>query len=301
MKPTSILRSVVIALAVVAITLPAAAQTPQPATPATQTVAQPAAPNQSEFDSRAVQGEFRELLNRHPENVGVLLKLDPSLFRNEAWMASYPALRDFVARHPEVAQNPSYFLESVRLPDEDAPVAPAARTANKLMEGIMTFSVMITIFFALGWLVRTVLEHRRWSRVSKVQTEIYNKLIDRFTSHEDLLRYVQSAAGKDFIQAAAAPPQAGIPSIAAPISRILWSVQLGVVLVVLGFGLQFVSGRVHPDMAGSIAILGTLALCAGLGFALSAVAAYFVSRKLGILPESSPAETELPVSRTLGE
>lgn len=258
-----------------------------------------------DFDSRTIREELNALLDRHPHEVGVMLKLDPSLFQNEAWIASYPAIRDFVRKHPEVPMSPSYYLDRVHVPGDVAPEPAAVRTANQLMESITIFMVFLTVVGSLSWLIRTLLEHRRWSRVSRAQTEIYNKLLDRFTSHEDLLRYVQSTAGKDFIQSAISPISTGTsPSIAAPVGRILWSAQVGIILIALGFGMQFVSGRLHADVAGSISTLGVLALCAGLGSAVSSVVAWVVSRKLGILPplaNESSTETELTSPRTLGE
>jgi hypothetical protein len=255
-------------------------------------------------DSRATRDDWSALLERHPREVGVMLKLDPTLFQNEAWMSSYPALREFIAAHPEVARNSSYYLERVWIPGDEAPEPAAVRTTRQMMEGIQIFAVMLTIIAAFAWLIRTLLEHRRWSRVSRVQTEIYNKLLDRFTSHEDLMRYVQSEAGKSFIQSAISPISTGnTPAVAAPVGRILWSAQAGIVLVMIGFGLQYVSGRLHADITGSVSTLGILTLCAGLGFAFSAVAAWIVSRRLGILPPPPPesGETEVGSARTLGE
>lgn len=290
--------SAVAASAQQASTAPSATTT---ATTATSAVTAPEADDT--FDSRSTREKLISILERHPHEVGVMLRLDPTLFRNEAWISAYPVLRDFVAAHPEVPQNASYYLEHVHVPGNDAPEPAAVRATRQMMEGIQVFVVMITIFGAASWLIKTLLEHRRWSRVSKVQTEIYNKLLDRFTSHEDLMRYVQSETGKNFIQSAISPITTGsAPPMAAPVGRILWSAQAGIVLVMLGFGLQFVSGRLHPDVAGSISTLGVLALCAGLGFVLSALVAWVVSRRLGILPPPpASAETELNSARTLGE
>lgn len=270
----------------------------------TETVAPAAAATATnEFDSRSTREEFDRILDRHPHEVGVMLKLDPSLFHNEAWISAYPALRDFIAAHPEVPQNASYYLERVYVPGDEAPEPASVRMTRQMIEGIQVFVVMLTLLSAAIWLIRTLLEHRRWSRVSKVQTEIYNKLLDRFTSHEDLMRYVQSEAGKNFIQSAISPITTGTPTqMAAPVSRILWSAQAGIVLVMIGVGLQFVGGRLHPDAAGPIATFGILALFSGLGFVLSALVAWIVSRRLGILPAlPESTETELGSARTLGE
>lgn len=287
----------------VALLLPALAGWTQD--PATTTTAEPstATTDWQSYDSRQTREAFIELLGRHPREVGVLLKIDPSLFRNEAWLASYPALREFIARHPEVAQNSAYYLERVWVPGDEAPETSSSRVARQMMEGVSIFAVMLTIVGSLIWLIRTLLEHRRWSRVSRVQTDIYNKLLDRFTSHEDLLRYVQSAAGRDFIQSAVAPISTGTPSpVSAPVGRILWSLQVGVVLFAIGLGLQLVSGRLAADVAVSISTMGVLGICGGFGFAASAVVAWIVSRRLGILP-AGPAEVETgtPRERTLGE
>ncbi len=70
--------------------------------------------------------------------------------------------------------------------------------------------------------------------------------------------------------------------LGAPVSRILWSVQAGVVLAVAGLGLLFVSGRVIPEVAEALWVFGVLALALGLGFVFSAFVAYFISRRMGL-------------------
>jgi hypothetical protein len=277
-----------------AVTQPAAVST---AAPAAQTP--PATEPESGFDSRETQREFARLLERHPQGVGVVLKLDPTLFHNEAWLASYPELRTFLQQHPEVAQNPGYFLENVWGPNDSVPESTGARLANRMIENVTIFSVILMIIGALTWLIRTLLEHRRWSRVSRVQTELHNKLLDRFTSHEDLLRYVQSAAGKEFLLTAASPLAGTPPTVAPPVTRILWSVQAGVILVALGIGLLFISGRVPVEAASSFFGMGVMALCAGIGFAVSAGVGYVVAVKLGVWPGTTADETEPRPTRTL--
>jgi hypothetical protein len=259
--------------------------------------------NAENYDSRTTREELDEILSRHPEAVGVMLKLDPSLFTNETWIASYPALREFVQKHPEVPLNAPYYLERVSVPGDSEPDSAATRLALQVVEGVSIFSVFFVLVGAMIWLIRTLIEHRRWSHESRVQTEIYNKLLDRFTSHEDLLRYIQSSNGKDFIQSAIAPIRTGAAqAIAAPIGRILWSAQVGVVLFAVGLGLRVVSGTLPAEVVSSFSTMGVLAICAGLGFAASAVVAWVVSRKLGILPDGPiETETELIRERTLGE
>ena len=238
------------------------------------------------FDTRETREHFLALLERHPHEVAVVLKYDPSLFRNEAYMANYPEIAAFVKRHPEVAQNPASFLDADWIPARMSIGRPtsAERATERLYETISIVSVFSVVTFALIWLIRTLLAHRRWSRASKVQTELHNKLIDRITSHEDLLRYVESGAGKQFLESAITPLSAGtVPEAAAPLSRILWSVQMGVVMLAIGIGLQVVGARATPDISNTISGLGVIGICAGLGLILSAVVSYILSRKLGLM------------------
>jgi uncharacterized membrane protein required for colicin V production len=86
----------------------------------------------------------------------------------------------------------------------------------------------------LVWVVRTVVDHRRWLRQSRVQVEVHTKLLDRLTSNDDLLAYAQTPAGSRFLESA--PLELGAQAPAAPLGRIIWSVQAGVVLIVLGIG-----------------------------------------------------------------
>lgn len=251
------------------------------------------------YDAATVQRELQEVLRRHPDEVGRVLKLDPSLFRNEQWMSTYPMLRDFVALHPEVAQNPSYYLQHIWTERELTPAEREARMASQMIESIMIGITMMVVTFVLLWLIRTILEHRRWSRTTRVQTEIQNKLLDRFTTHEELLRYVQGGAGKELLQAAlpTAMPQLATPN-GGSLSRILWPAQIGVVLFAIGVGLALVSVAVG-DGDGAILALGIIVLCAGLGAIASGLMGWLISRRLGALPET--AETHAITSRTLTE
>ena len=54
---------------------------------------------------------------------------------------------------------------------------------------------MLAIASGVIWLIKTLIEHRRWSRLSKIQTDVHNKLLDRFSANEDLLAYIQTPAG----------------------------------------------------------------------------------------------------------
>ena len=87
----------------------------------------------------------------------------------------------------------------------------------------------------LVWLIRTLVDYRRWNRLAKVQTDFHTKILDRFTANNDLLTYIQSPAGSKFLQSTPIMLDAAPRSMGAPLGRILWSLQGGIVLACGGF------------------------------------------------------------------
>jgi hypothetical protein len=140
----------------------------------------------------------------------------------------------------------------------------------------------------LIWIIRTLVEYRRWQRTSKVHTEVHNKLLDRFTANEDLLAYMQTPAARRFLDSAPLSLDAPARPVGAPLSRILWSVQVGVVLAAGGLGLLFVSNRVIDEVAQPLFAIGVLALAVGAGFVVSAGASFLLSRRLGLFEPAAP-------------
>lgn len=233
-------------------------------------------------------GETREaliaVLNRYPPQVGRVLKLDPTLFSNPNYLANYPALQAFIAQHPEVAHNTTFYLESVWVPNDSVPESANIRLWRSMMEALSLAAVMLAIFGAVIWLIRTLIEHRRWSRLTRTQAEVHNKLMDRFTSSEELMAYMQTPGGKRFLESGVVSLESSTPrAVSAPIGRILWSVQIGVVVIAAGIGLQIISTMIDREVAQPMLALGVLAAAIGGGFLLSAFISYILSKRLGLI------------------
>src|SRR5438105_4473507 len=140
---------------------------------------------------------------------------------------------------------------------------------------------------ALAWLIRGGIDYRRWLRATKVQVDAHTKIVDRLASNEDLLAYMNSAAGQRFLTAVPATAttvvDAAAMPVSAPINRILWSVQAGVVLTVAGAGLFLAKNGVVDEAAQAMQVLAILIMALGLGFVLSALASWALSRQFGLL------------------
>jgi hypothetical protein len=244
-------------------------------------------------NARETRQRFQEVLRQYPPSLAEVLRYDPSLLSNEGYLAPYPTLAAFLAQHPEIAHNPGYFVGEYR---ENQWQNDPRRQVIQLMEGVLAGLAVLTGFITLvsvvGWLLKSLIDYRRWLRLSKIQTEAHSKLLDRLTSNEDLLAYMQSSPGRRFLESAPIPVDPGARPIAAPVGRILWSVQAGLVVAMGGLGLLYVSARITSGTSGftpgyaelsiPLFVMGIVAVALGGGFVLSAIVAYGISRRLGL-------------------
>jgi hypothetical protein len=286
--------SLALMLSLVAAPAPAPAQTPtQPPVAAPgQAAAPPAVPGpvfveqQSAFETR---DRLRELLRQHPPAVGEVLRRDPSLARQD-YLAPYPSLLSFIQQHPEIARNPGFFFGGYEF-QEQPPLDRSYQMFNRVVDGFGFLFIFGGLLGGFIWLVRSVIDQRRWLRVSRTQAEVHTKLLDRLTSNEDLMTYIQTPAGRRFLEsgpllADAEPrPQAGVT-----LSRIILSLQAGVVLASLGVGFWIAETRFPADMGEGFFIIGTIATALGIGFVISAAAAYVISSRFGLV-SPRPIET----------
>jgi hypothetical protein len=266
---------------------------PQP--PGKSAAAVPAPVSADQPDAQRTRDDLSALLDRYPPNLRTVLALDPGLLANENYLGTYPALLSFLHAHPEVSRNPAFYIGAS---DRFFPHANRSQ-ATEVMENVLGgLAVLCGLGMAIGlviWLIKTLVDYKRWSRLAKVQTEAHTKLLDRFTANEDLLSYIKTPAGAKFLESSPIRLDASPRSVGAPLSRILWSVQGGVVLLAGGIGLQFVGVQVAGDAQEPLRALGILSIALGFGFVISAIISYVISRRLGLIePPASGARTELP-------
>jgi hypothetical protein len=247
-------------------------------------------------DAPKTREDLSLLLRRYPPTLRGVLALDPSLLGNQSYLAPYPALLNFLNAHPEVARNPSFYIGEGPIPNRNPD--PSMQILNMWKDVLGALAVFAGFGMAIGlvvWLIRTVVDYKRWSRLARVQTDAHTKLFDRFTANEDLLAYIQSPAGAKFLESSPITLDAAPRSVGAPMARILWSVQGGVVLVAGGIGLLTVSARVDAVASQPLHALGVLGIALGLGFVISAIISFVISQRLGLIePASRAPRTEMP-------
>jgi hypothetical protein len=105
-----------------------------------------------------------------------------------------------------VGHNSGYYLSFVRGAGEfSSPPEVRSESAQlwqQMMEGLAVGVIFFMVMGTFAWLVRLLVDYRRWSRLAKVQSDAHNKLLDRFTANDELLAYMRTPAGSRFLESA---------------------------------------------------------------------------------------------------
>ena len=284
----------------------AAAQT-RPAAPVKPVP--PAAAVSTEKDFAATQEQLINLLRLSPTLTSVVAH-DPSLLANQEYVSrNNPQLAQFLAAHPEIVRNPEFYLFThtdgqggrrdqvlqravwPEMAQAEQPYhgRPATQEFISDMPPVLAFACFLG---ALIWLIRQLTENRRWSRIFKLQSEVHGRLIDKFSSSQELAAYMDTEAGKRFLEAAPIPvgfeQEKRIPNA---IARVLTPLQIGIVLVLLGLGCYLLRAA-STDTNIPMLVFGTLVLMPGLGFIISAGVTWVLAGRLGLMPEKPKAPVD---------
>jgi hypothetical protein len=271
-----------------------AQEAPTTATSTTETAAETPTEDTENPSTRRhfeVRDQLTRLLEQHPYELWMILKLDPALLTNDAFMSGYPEVQEYVARHPEIPKNPRFYLAQL-----DSP-AQYRNSFDGILELLAVGGGVGLTVVALAWLIRTLIEQKRWKQLSRTQSDVHNKILDRFNTTEQLLEYIRTPAGGKFLESAPIPlhverSAGGKTSTLA--ARILWSVQIGVVAAIVGLGMMLLSAVFEKDPSQGLFALGAIALCVGAGFIASAAVSFKLSRRLGLWEDSGAPPEAVP-------
>jgi len=136
-----------------------------------------------------------------------------------------------------------------------------------------------SFFFLVGWIVWVLFSSIRRYKIARFQSEVQSRLLQRLDSSQSLLAYVETPAGKQFVEGL------GTERIT-PYERILSSTQAGIIITFFGVALLVLKAKV-PFSDEAFTIFGTLAIALGLGFGVAAAASYFMSRSFGLFDHDS--------------
>lgn len=142
---------------------------------------------------------------------------------------------------------------------------------------------LATIFY---WILRTFSDNSTRRKLAETRAGIHRDLVSKFGSSQELLAYLSSDAGRDL-----AVPAADLERTSHPYKRILGAIQAGLVLVSVGTAFLMMSNSeaLGRDGEHGFVFLGGMALSVGLGFLASAVAAWVLSKRWGLVGAGTEA------------
>lgn len=131
-----------------------------------------------------------------------------------------------------------------------------------------------SLFFMIGWIVWVLFSSIRRYKIAKFQADVQSRLLQRLDTSQSLLAYVETPAGKQFVEGLSTER-------VTPYERILSSTQAAIVITAFGVALLVLRSKL-PFSDEAFTIFGTLAIALGVGFGVAAAASFFLSRSFGL-------------------
>lgn len=152
-----------------------------------------------------------------------------------------------------------------------------------ILEDILAFAVGVTVIICLAWVVINIIRTMKQRANMRTRAEIYNRLIDKFGAAPEFIAFLESDAGLRFIEE-------NTVQNAQPLGKILASLQLGIILTLLGIGLLITGNIFGGSLGGDLYIVltvgGVVGLMVGVGFLISSMISYRLCKTWGILTAS---------------
>lgn len=141
-----------------------------------------------------------------------------------------------------------------------------------------------TLASLVGWIVWVISTNLRRRQATEKVAALHSKLLDQCANSNELLRYLESEPGRRFLESATV-------ETSNPTARILGAIQAGVIFSLVGAaGLLVRQSLSDYDGRQGLLLFSSVILAIGIGFLISAVASYVLSRSWGLLrPGSSRA------------
>jgi hypothetical protein len=142
--------------------------------------------------------------------------------------------------------------------------------------------IVPTVFATFAWAIWIVSTSIRRYWVVKAQTQVQSRLLDKLGASPELLAYLQTTEGVKFLNSLTADQ-------VSPYVRILSATQTSIVMICTGAVLLFLRTRASTEEK-TLLVFGGIILAMGVGFGLSAIASYRLSRSFGLLTDQRSSD-----------
>ena len=139
------------------------------------------------------------------------------------------------------------------------------------------FLVPLVIFTTGGWVCWILSTNIRRSHTARAVAELHSKLLDKCAASQDLMAYIESDAGRKFLESASTEN-------ANPTGRILNAIQAGAIALFIGLAELIVRVTVlNSDVDRFLLVSGAIAVAIGIGFLISAAMSFVLCKAWGLL------------------
>jgi hypothetical protein len=132
---------------------------------------------------------------------------------------------------------------------------------------------LIAVFGTISFITWTIFSSLRRLRIARNQADVQTILLSRFDSAQSVAAYIQSDAGKQFLNSMRFEHES-------PLAPMLACVRWGIVIIFLGAALCILRaiGAVDPETI----VPGVLALALGVAFEVAAFVSWYLYRAMGL-------------------
>jgi hypothetical protein len=149
-----------------------------------------------------------------------------------------------------------------------------------------TFAILIVFGLGgglIGWVFWVVATNIRRTTTARHVAQLHGKLLDKCTASQDIITYLESVAGRRFLESSAT-------EAANPVARILNAIQAGAITTLLGVAILLARNAAEDtDVRRVLILVGSIALAIGLGFLASAAVSYYLCKSWGLVKTSEAA------------
>jgi hypothetical protein len=151
-------------------------------------------------------------------------------------------------------------------------------------EVISMIIILPTFLGVTAWAFKTMLTFIQQRQLIKQHYALQDKLLGNLGNHPEAFDYLKSDGGERlFAQLTTDRTD--------PYRRILGALQVGAVMTLLGLGFLCIPMLVTFEDSEGFVVIGVLGMSLGLGFLVSAGAAYYFSKNWGLINGSAPEDS----------
>ena len=151
------------------------------------------------------------------------------------------------------------------------------------MDFIAPMLVLITGALTVGSILRTQIINRRLRENARAWADLQTKLIDKFGNADEVVRYLESDAGKRLLDGQT-------NGAGAPHARVLDSIHTGLLVFLGGIGLIAAGAMNKEEIRELLQVVGMVATVLGAGFLASAAVSWRLLKGWGLLPRTDDKE-----------